>query len=119
MDVLPQLSGAINVTDMLAIVGDVSGAYYTEEEFGFSIDADLYTFMGGVRYYRRLANVTPFAQFLLGGGHLSAETSFLGFSESDSQTEFAIQPGAGIDIHLTDRFAARFQDDWAQILFRR
>ena len=48
----------------------------------------------------------------MGGGRLSAEATFMGFTESASQSEFAIQPGAGVDIHLTDRLAARVQADW-------
>ena len=53
------VSGARNVTDMLAIVGEVSGAYRSEAEFGLEVDRAVYTLMGGVRYYRRLARVTP------------------------------------------------------------
>lgn len=111
------VSGAGNVTDVLAIVGEVSGAYKTVEALVLDVDLDLYTFMGGVRYYRRLARVTPFAQFFLGAARLSAESTFLGFTESESETEFAIQPGAGIDIRLTDRLAARLQGDWRRIFF--
>ena len=102
------VSGARNVTDMLAIVGEVSGAYKSEAEFGFEIDKLVVTLMGGVRYYRRLARVTPFAQFLLGGAALIAQPN-------DGAIDFAIQPGAGVDIRLTDRLAARVQGDWRRI----
>ncbi len=111
------VSGARNVTDMLAIVGEVSGAYKSEAEFGLEVDRLLFTLMGGVRYYRRLARVTPFAQFLLGGAALGSKVTVGGYSEWDpnSGPEFAIQPGAGVDIRLTDRLAARVQGDWRRL----
>ena len=102
------VSGARNVTDMLAIVGEVSGAYKSEAVSGFEVDKALYTLMGGVRYYRRLARVTPFAQFLLGVAALVAQPN-------DEAIDFAIQPGAGVDIRLTDRLAARVQGDWRRL----
>ncbi len=114
------VSGGVNITDILAVVGEVGGAHKTQEAFGSRADVDVYTFMGGVRYYRRLARMTPFAQFLLGGGRLRSivdhppvfpQNPFLTDSD-ETQTKFAIQPGAGIDIHLTDRLAARAQGDW-------
>ena len=83
------VSGARNVTDMLAIVGEVSGAYKSEAEFGFEIDKVVVTLMGGVRYYRRLARVTPFAQFLLGGAVLVAQPN-------DGAIDFAIHRALGL-----------------------
>ncbi len=110
------VSGARNVTDMLAIVGEVSGAYKSEAEFQLEVDKALYTLMGGVRYYRHLARVTPFAQFLLGGAALGRKVTVGGYSEwVGGNIEFAIQPGAGVDIRLTDRLAARVQGDWRRV----
>ena len=112
------VSGAGNVTDMLAIVGEVSGAYKdnSEPELGFEAVVALYTIMGGVRYYRRRARVTPFAQFLLGISSWRTSATFGGFSRSTvSGPHFVIQPGAGVDIRLTDRLAARVQGDWRRI----
>ena len=102
------VSGAGNVTDTLAIVGEVNIAYKTEAEFGVEIDKRVLPLMGGVRYSRRLARVTPFAQFLLGAAVLAAVPN-------DGVIDFAIQPGAGVDIRLTDRLAARVQGDWRRI----
>ena len=99
------VSGAGNVTDMLAIVGEFSGAYKSEAEFGVEIDKFLVTLMGGVRYYRRLARVTPFAQFLLGGVGLESGPATSGVD--GSKVEYAIQLGAGVEIRLTDRLAVR------------
>ena len=112
------VSGAGNVTDTLAIVGEVSGIHKdnSEPELGFEADVALYTIMGGVRYYRRRARVTPFAQFLLGISGWLTSATFGGFSRSTGSGPYlVIQPGAGVDIRLTDRLAARLQGDWRRI----
>ena len=44
------VSGAGNVTDTLAIVGEFSGAYKSEAEFEMEIDQFVITLMFGVRY---------------------------------------------------------------------
>ncbi len=106
------VSGAGNVTDTLAIVGEFSGAYKTEAEFGVEIDQYVLTLMGGVRYSQRLARVTPFAQFLLGGAGGDRKPAG---SDAGGGVEFASQLGAGVDIRLTDRLAARVQGDWRRL----
>ena len=106
------VSGAGNVTDTLAIVGEFSGAYKSEAEFGVEIDQYVLTLMFGVRYYRRLARVTPFAQFLLGGAGGDRKPAG---SDAGGGVEFASQLGAGVDIRLTDRLAARVQGDWRRL----
>ena len=106
------VSGAGNVTDTLAIVGEFSGAYKSEAVFGVEIDRCLLTLMGGVRYSQRLARVTPFAQFLLGGAGMDSKPSG---SDAGGGVEFASQLGAGVDIRLTDRLAARVQGDWRRL----
>ena len=109
------VSGAGNVTDMLAIVGEVSEAYKSEAEFGVEIDKRLLTLMGGVRYSQRLARVTPFAQFLLGGA--GAESGPVTSGLDGDKVEYASQLGAGVEIRLTDRLAARVQGDWRRIFW--
>lgn len=53
---------------------------------------------------------------LFGAARAAAEASVLGVSVSDSATEFAVQPGGGIDVHLTDRLSARVEGDWRRIV---
>jgi hypothetical protein len=54
---------------------------------------------------------TGFAQLLVGGVNGSA--SFLG--ESVNSTIFAIQPGGGVDIHLTHGVGLRVQGDYRML----
>ncbi|MGE3511025.1 MAG: hypothetical protein AB7N65_19310 [Vicinamibacterales bacterium] len=64
----------------------------------------LSNYLGGVRfsgnYSRRFS---PFAQFLLGAEHCC------------DTTDFAIQPGVGIDFPWSTRFAIRGQVDWRHV----
>ena len=108
-------SAAVNVREMLAVVGEVSGSYATINLFGTDIDANVHAFMGGVRYSRRLDRVTPFGQFLVGVARAGGGVDFLGVQISDSVTDFAIQPGGGVDVRLTDQLAARFGADYRRI----
>ncbi|OFW03459.1 MAG: hypothetical protein A3I61_16835 [Acidobacteria bacterium RIFCSPLOWO2_02_FULL_68_18] len=109
-------SGAVEVGGRLplAIVGEVSGHYKNDEAFGFEADLDTYTFLGGVRYYRRLARLTPFGQFLAGGAWSKGEVRALRFMEKG--TDFAIQPGGGVDVRLTSRLSARGTAHWLRIM---
>lgn len=75
-------------------------------EIGFNHfeDATLQSYLGGVRfagsYSRRFQ---PFAQVLLGAEHCC------------DSTNFAIQPGFGIDIPWRPAFAIRGQVDWRHV----
>ncbi len=113
------VSGAGNLSDNFAIVGEVSGSHNSESNEFLSASADLniYTYLAGVRFGGRSGAVTSFGQFLVGAARASASTSGLGFEESGSHTEFAIQPGAGVDIHLTEAVAARVIFDYRRISF--
>lgn len=85
-----------NLSDTLALVGEVGGNYKTvsddvDEEL--DIKLSVHTLMGGVRLSHRGDGATLFAQVLAGGARASVK--FLG--ESDSVTDFALQPGVGIE----------------------
>lgn len=108
-------SAGVNLTDMFTVVGEVSGSYATIDLFGTDVDADVHTFMGGARYVRRLDRISPFAQFLVGVARAGGGVDFLGVQISDSVTDFAIQPGGGVDVGLTDRLAARVGVDYRRI----
>lgn len=84
-------SVAGNLNRWMGVVGEVGGNYRTENIL-VDVDFSVHSFMGGVRFSARQAGgVTPFGQILLGG--VRGSVSALG--ESESSTEFAIQPGAG------------------------
>lgn len=114
-----------SVTNAIAIVGEVAGAYKTVEEtvgdFGPPVTVTgtlrLHTFMGGVRFSaRQHPRVVPFAQVLFGVARLSAtvegSATVAGrtttINESETENEFAIDTGAGVNIRLVDNIGVRF-----------
>ena len=97
-----------NLNRFVGIVGEVGGNYKTIDVLGSSLDLSAHSFMAGVRFRAESPKAIPFAQFLVGAVRGSA--GFLG--QSDSSTDFAFQPGGGIDIRVTDRLAVRAQGDF-------
>lgn len=71
---------AVNVSPKFAIVGEAGGTYYSDEmettgtiSTRETLDATLYTFMGGVRVRApQHAALVPFGQVLFGGEHNSS-----------------------------------------------
>lgn len=113
------VSGAHTLWDWLAAVGEVSGGY---KDFDFSVAgttfstrARVHTFLGGARYQRALARLTPFVQLLAGVARASGGVRVFRLSIAEAQTEFALQPGGGVDIALTDRVGARLAADYRRI----
>src|SRR3954462_359867 len=110
-----------NVGPMLAVVGEVSGAYKSETMAvgTSSVDATLrlHTFMGGVRVAARTnPKLVPFGQVLLGAARLSGGVTASGpatsvLAASDSDTEFAVQVGGGVNVMASDRVGVRLGAD--------
>lgn len=94
------------------VVGEVGGNYATISVLDTDLNISEFSFMGGPKYAARVnPKVTPFAQFLVGGVRLSG--ALLGVSESE--TDFAIQPGAGVDVGLAPNLALRLQGDYRMV----
>jgi opacity protein-like surface antigen len=108
-------SAGVNLSEMFTVVGEVSGSYATIDLFGTDVDANVHTFMGGARFVRRMDRVTPFAQVLVGLARAGGGVDFLGVQISDAVTDFAIQPGGGVDVRLTERLSARVGADYRRI----
>jgi opacity protein-like surface antigen len=121
---------AVNVTDAIALVGDVSGAYKSFEEtfttggirFDATANLKIHTFMGGVRFNARPnPRVTPFAQALFGlaraDARVEATSTVAGFNfdESESENEFAIEAGGGVNLRLTDAIGVRAYGSYIRI----
>jgi hypothetical protein len=114
-----------NVAPMFAVVGEVSGAYKSETiAVGTSsVDATirLHTFMGGVRVAARgNPKVVPFGQVLLGAARLSGGVSASGpaistVAASDSDTEFALQIGGGVNVLTSGHVGVRLGADYRRI----
>jgi hypothetical protein len=97
-----------NLNDMFSVVGEIGGNYKTIDAFGSDLNVSVHTFMGGPRFRNERGKVVPFAQVLAGMARGSVE--YLG--ESENGTDFAIQPGGGVDVRVTDRFGVRVQGDY-------
>lgn len=119
-------SGAFNPTTWLGIVGEVTGAYKNDLNFTgpfetLSRDMRFYTFMAGPRIFEKAGRVVPFAQVLVGAAHRRSETTFIpdprGLGEiSYGTTDFAIQPGGGLTVLLTEHVGVRLAADYRLIV---
>jgi outer membrane immunogenic protein len=98
-------SAAFNVNHWFGVVGEVGG--YHASPFGVGLDT--YTFLVGPRFsYRNGSRVTPFAQVLVGGAHLTAGLA----GETASTTAFAFSTGGGVDLRVSRNIAFRPQLDY-------
>jgi opacity protein-like surface antigen len=113
-----------NLGRSLAVVGDVSGNYKNFDETttlgGISVNVNahlnVHTFLGGIRFNaRRNPAFTPFVQALFGlaraGGDVKGQTTVAGrtfsVSQSVSNSDFAFDASGGVNVNLSDSFAAR------------
>jgi hypothetical protein len=99
-------SGATNLTRWFGLVAEAAGSYKKVEEsivgLNYSNRLQLYTFLGGPRFFYQAGRVVPFAQVLAGAAHVRLKMEadlppeFGGRMRSNfSETDFAIQPGGG------------------------
>jgi opacity protein-like surface antigen len=116
------LSGAVNANQWFGVVGEVSGAHKTFDAEPFATTkVSLYTLMGGPRFFYKQGRVAPYAQFLVGSAH--ARTKFTGMMGNgpqsvfrNSDTRFAVQPGGGVTLYLTDHVGVRGGADYRRIV---
>ena len=107
------VSVAGNVSPWLGIVGDATANYKAGLDDADDVDVTYYSFLGGPRFSARASpQAVPFAEFLVGftRSSLSFET------DSESTTEFTMQPGAGIDLG-NERVAARLSIAWRRVFY--
>lgn len=96
-------SVAYNFHDYLAAVGDFGG--YHGSVAGVSLNT--YTYMFGPRISaHKFEKFTPFAQLLVGGGHLTAGGG------GGSSNSFAYSVGGGVDVGVLPHLALRPQVDY-------
>jgi opacity protein-like surface antigen len=68
--------------------------------------------MAGPRFAAHaIPAVTPFAQILLGGSHVSGGVEF----DGALTTGFTYQPGGGVDVRVTPNVGIRLQGDYRVI----
>jgi hypothetical protein len=117
------LSGAANVNRWFGIVGEFTGSYKNNLDLstpGWSESSDLrvYTLMAGPRFFRPSGRIAPFAQMLTGVAHLRERREHSGLPNQFTwtTTQFALQPGIGLTVHLTDRVGVRFSGDYRTLI---
>ena len=96
----------------VGVVAEVGGNYTTVTVLGTSVSVSEFSFMAGPKFAAHAnPRVTPFGQFLVGGTHVSGGALGLSVSETD----FALQPGAGVDVALTPSVGLRLEGDYRAI----
>lgn len=86
-----------NVNNTLGLVADFGGYANTR------VNDRLFTYMFGPRFNWRHSRLTPYVQFLFGGGHV---WNNLG-SATTTQTSFALASGGGLDYRLSKHIAIK------------
>ena len=121
-------SGAGHLNQWFGVVGEASGSYRSQgTSFEFesgpmtlSEKAQVYTFMGGPRFFHKTGRVVPFAQALVGVATQrlqQTETRTEGYAAgvstwSPSSSYFAVQPGGGVTIYLAAQLGLRISADY-------
>ena len=116
-------SGAYNITNWLAAVGEVGGSYkstdFVVDSVSYSTTTRLHTVLVGGRYSRRVKSAAAFLQVLAGPAWESGGTTIFRESVGPTDRKIALQPGGGIDIPLTGRLGLRLGADYRRIFADR
>ena len=105
-------SVSVGINSKLSVVGELGGSYQTLTTPSGNVTGHIYSFLGGARYTAYSAGkVSVFGQALVG-----AARSSLGVDTTVSpETDFALQPGGGVDVTLAPKWAVRVQGDFRAI----
>ena len=108
------VAGATNFTPWVGVAVEAGWNVLSLDAFGVEFfDASIFTALAGPRFTSRAVDrVVPFGQLLAG----VAFTRFDVFGFLSDDVVFALQPGGGVDVVLTDRVALRFGVD-SRMLF--
>jgi opacity protein-like surface antigen len=69
--------------------------------------------VGGPRFHFRAGGARPFAHVMAGVTRSLRKIDFF----AHTSTNFTLQPGAGLDVDMTDLMALRFQGDYRRVFF--
>lgn len=108
---------AYNLTPMLGVVADFGGYHWSQS----GVDATAVTYLFGPKVALRHGPITPFAQVLFGGAHLSGSAGgcdtviegrvrsqgFVGGCGSGSDNSFSMTAGGGVDWNATQHIGIR------------
>jgi outer membrane protein OmpA-like peptidoglycan-associated protein len=94
-----------NPSRWVGIVEQVGGLSYNRNVNGTPLHGGMTTVMAGPRLNLRRDYLIPFAEFLVGAGHVGVP-----FTGTESQTSFSLVAGGGVDLVLTRNIAWRFAE---------
>lgn len=94
----------VSPTNWLALVGEVASNRKTFDELGEDVTLKIDFYGAGVRFRGNSGAARPWGQLLVGA--VRGAVRFRGDSESGS--EFAWQPGAGVDAYFSQSVGLRF-----------
>jgi hypothetical protein len=119
------LSTTGNVSRWFGVVGEASGSYGSEDSsflggaVKMSTKRQVYALLGGGRFFHKAGRFVPFAQVLAGvASHQVQQTTTMvaegpgGGAFNGSLTGFALQPGAGLSVYLTEHVGIRTAVDY-------
>lgn len=109
---------AYNLTPWLGVVGDFGGYHWSGSGDFAGEDSTVVTYLFGPKVSFRRGPITPFAQVLLGGAHISASDNECEDvrihgngtscgSTSGSQSGFSMALGGGLDWNATSHIGIR------------
>jgi hypothetical protein len=97
--------------DWFGLVGEVSGNQKTLNPLDFELHLTALSLMGGAKFVaHEWRQLTPFGQFLVGITREGAKSEALHID--GSVIHFAYQPGGGVDVGVTSRWAIRAAVSW-------
>lgn len=98
---------SLNLSHSLGLVGEVS-SQHAANIGPFSANLTIISFMGGMRYKRKIAGpFWPFGHVLVGGAHANGSMAPGNPGIPGSSNAFAMAVGGGVDITISRLFAIR------------
>lgn len=119
------VSGGVTPARWLGFIGEVSGSHrnnmdFTHNGYGYSTDGQVYAFLGGPRFFHKGGRLVPFGQVLVGVARTRMTTTYSGAFASGpvatTETDFAIQPGGGLTVYLTEQVGIRVEGDYRSLI---
>jgi hypothetical protein len=102
-------SVSINLNNWIGGVAEFGG-YHNGSVYGSGVSANAISYLFGPKVYMSRGKITPFAQVLFGGAHVSAS--------STTANAFAMALGGGVDWNAGQHFAVRLgQVDYVMTRF--
>jgi len=96
----------------VGLVADIDGHYGSGTFGGVNADVAAHNFLFGPRVSVQVERFRPFAEFLVGAGHISRSNGI-----SDSDTSFVNGVGGGLDYRVAGPVSIRGQLDWINTRF--